>query len=59
MHVDKDEHVIKIIGNTTCIISMYLKRVSIYDTDSVNVYKSLGYKEIKQKCRLIKIIHHM
>ena len=39
--IDKDEHVIKIKVNITCIILMYLKIVSIYDTNIVNVHKSL------------------
>ena len=43
--IDKDENVLKIIVNKSCIISMYLKIVSIYDTDLVNVYKSLVIKK--------------
>ena len=45
--IDKKEHAIEIIVNTTCIISMFIKIVSIHDTESVNVPKnSLGLYEV-------------
>ena len=46
--MNKDEHVITIIVNTTCIISMYLKIFSIYDTELANEYKSLVIQKWKK-----------
>ena len=42
--IDKDEHVLKTIVNTSCII-LYLNIVSIYDTDLVNRHGSLVIKK--------------